>query len=277
MTNENSELIDETDDLNDAAPGKDRHFVTALARGLDVLGCFRASERFLGNQQIAQRTNLPKPTVSRLTFTLTQLGFLSYSETMGKYSLGTAVLSIGNAFLSGMSIRQLARPLMQELADSAGATVALGARDRLEMIYIESCRSSSSAFVLNLDAGSRIPLATTSMGRAYICGLPDMQRDRLLDNIKKDSGEEWSKIKLSIEQAQKEYETNGFCLSIGEWKKDVNAVAVPIIPADGSDVLAFNCGGPAFSLRRHTLEDHVGPALVALVNNIQTVMNRFQG
>lgn len=276
VSNEIDVLVDETDELNDSTPGKDRHFVTALARGLDVLSCFKPSERFLGNQQIAQRTGLPKPTVSRLTFTLTQLGFLSYSDTLGKYSLGTAVLSIGNAFLSSLSIRQLARPLMQEMADTVGASVSLGARDRHDMIYIESCRSSSSAFVLNLDVGSRIPIISTSMGRAYLCAISDIQRDRLLDIFKKEHGDEWPKLKLGIEQAQMEYEKNGFCLSIGDWKNDVNSVAVPFIPADGSEVLSFNCGGPAFALRRHTLEDHIGPTLVALVNNVQAVLNRSQ-
>lgn len=276
MSNEIDEQAGEIGELNDSTLEKDRHFVTALARGLDVLSCFKPSERFLGNQQISQRTNLPKPTVSRLTFTLTNLGFLSYSEALGKYSLGTAILSIGNAFLSSVSVRRLARPFMQELADNVSASVSLGAPDRLDMVYIENCRSIASTFSLNLDVGSRLPIATSSMGRAYLCALPDIQRDRLLDILRKEQGDEWPKIKLGIEQAQKEYEAHGFCLSIGEWKSDVNAVAVPFIPADGSEVLSFNCGGPAFTLRRHTLEDHIGPQLVALVNNIQSVLNRSQ-
>ena len=50
--------------------GKDRQFVTALARGLEILRCFQAGDPALGNQDIAERTGLPKPTVSRLTHTL---------------------------------------------------------------------------------------------------------------------------------------------------------------------------------------------------------------
>jgi len=110
MLEENLEITDATTDNNEEEPGKDRQFVTALARGLEVLRCFKPGEQFLGNQEIAKRAGLPKPTVSRLTYTLTQLGFLSYSEVLGKYSLGTGVLSIGNAFLSNMNIRQVARP-----------------------------------------------------------------------------------------------------------------------------------------------------------------------
>ncbi|HYM36238.1 MAG TPA: helix-turn-helix domain-containing protein, partial [Steroidobacteraceae bacterium] len=47
----------------------DRQFVAALARGLAILRCFRLGDRYLGNQEIAKRAGLPKPTVSRLTYT----------------------------------------------------------------------------------------------------------------------------------------------------------------------------------------------------------------
>lgn len=272
------ERLETDSEIDDKAPGdelvKDRQFVTALARGLDVLRCFKPGEQFLGNQEIARRTGLPKPTVSRLTYTLTQLGYMNYSENLGKYYLGTGVLSIGNAFLANMNIRQIARPLMQEMADHTHASVALGARERLDMLYIENCRSSSTAFTLNLDVSSRIPVASTSMGRAYLCGLAERQRDRLLDQIRTQNEAEWPRIKAGIEQALKDYQDKGFCLSIGDWKKDVNAVAAPFIPMDGSDVLAINCGGPSFNLRRHMLEDDIGPHLVALVKNIHAALSQ---
>ena len=53
---------------------KDRLFVTALARGLEILAAFRADDANLSNQQLAQRTQLPKSTVSRLCYTLIKLG-----------------------------------------------------------------------------------------------------------------------------------------------------------------------------------------------------------
>jgi hypothetical protein len=66
----------------------DRKFVTALSRGLEVLRCFGPRDRWLANQEIARRTGLAKPTVSRLAYTLTRLGHLRYSDTENKYALG---------------------------------------------------------------------------------------------------------------------------------------------------------------------------------------------
>ena len=79
---------------------EDRHFVTALARGLELLSCFRSGEKMLGNQELADRAKLPKSTVSRLTYTLTKLGYLQYDDEVGKYRLGTASLALGSAMLS---------------------------------------------------------------------------------------------------------------------------------------------------------------------------------
>ena len=84
-----SHLMDVRYDLADAGKN-DRQFVTALARGLEVLRAFGPGSGPLGNQEIAEFAGLPKPTVSRLTHTLTKLGYLNYLPRLGKYELGTA-------------------------------------------------------------------------------------------------------------------------------------------------------------------------------------------
>ena len=64
----------------------DRQFATTLARGLEVLRCFTPLEPLLGNKEISVRTGLPKPTVSRLTYTLTKLGYLRHNMRLGNTS-----------------------------------------------------------------------------------------------------------------------------------------------------------------------------------------------
>jgi DNA-binding IclR family transcriptional regulator len=252
-------------------PRRDRQFVEALARGLEVLRAFAPNHALLGNQEIARATGLPKPTVSRLTYTLTKLGYLTYSDRLGKYQLGAPALALGYAVLSNMGIRQLARPGMQELADYSGASVALGSRDRLSLIYIEYCRSNA-AVTLRLDLGSRVPIATTSMGRALLAGLPESERTHLMDFIAKREPDRWPQIRVGIERGLEDYATRGFTMSIGEWKADVNAVGVPLVPADGSPIIAFNCGAPSFQLSRERLESDIGPRLVNLVRSVEVLL-----
>ena len=73
----------------------DRSFVVALSRGLDVLRAFQPNDGLLGNQEIAARTKLPKPTISRLTYTLTKLGYLTPVPRFEKYQLAPAALALG--------------------------------------------------------------------------------------------------------------------------------------------------------------------------------------
>ena len=58
---------------------QDRDFVVALARGLELLRAFRCEGEALGNRDLAERAALSKSTVSRLTYTLHKLGYLSYN------------------------------------------------------------------------------------------------------------------------------------------------------------------------------------------------------
>ncbi len=252
---------------------KDRQFVTALARGLEILRAFVPNDGPLGNQEIAQRTGLPKPTVSRLTHTLTRLGYLNYLDRLEKYQLGTAVLSLGYAVLANLGIRMIARPFMQELADYGGASVSLGSRDRLNMVYIEHCRPDTP-ITLRLDLGSRIPLATTAMGRALLAALPDDERGYLMEHIAQADARQWPRVRAGIEQAIEDYRTRGFTLSVGDWQHDVHAVGVALKPPDGSPILALNCGGPAFLYDRKRLVNDLGPRLVNLVRNVEAAIGR---
>lgn len=250
----------------------DRKFVVALARGLDVLRAFTPSEGLLGNQEIVTRTGLPKATVSRLTYTLTKLGYLSHLDRLGKYQLAPAALSIGYSTLANMRIRQVARPHMQELANYADASVSLGSRDRLNLIYVEHCRSKA-AVMLRLDMGSRVPIATTAMGRALLASLPERERDWLLGHIARREGPRWPRIRAGIERATRDVASRGFAISVGDWQPDVSAVGVPLIPNDGSGVFAFNCGGPGFQFGRERLEMDIGPRLVNMVRNVEAALN----
>jgi len=264
------ELIDESDDT---APMKsnikeDRHFVTALARGLELLSCFRSGDKLLGNQELAERSKLPKSTVSRLTYTLTKLGYLQYDEHLGKYRLGTATLALGSAMLSKLDIRQLARPMMLELANFSHAMVSLGMRDRLNMIYVENCRSQA-ALTLSLDVGARIPIATTAMGRAYLAAVSENERNEILERLREVDTAAWPALRDKVLRAIEEYRELGCCTSFGDWQPDVNAIAIAFRPADSMAPLSINCGGPAFNLSPEFLLQEVRPRLLEIVRQLQ--------
>jgi DNA-binding IclR family transcriptional regulator len=251
----------------------DRQFVTALARGLEMLRAFRPEDGPLGNQELTERTGLPKPTVSRLTHTLTMLGYLEYVPRLSKYRIGLGVLSLGHACIAGAALRDAARPHMQKLANYADASVALGGRDRLAMIYLDVCRGSRTA-TFSLDPGARIPIQKTAIGNAYLWGLPEKERDFLLNAIRKRSGSEWSAIKKRLQAGFKSLERNGFCIADGTYERAIIGVGAVLALQSGAEVYAFSCSAPAFQFKSARLRDEVGPRLVSLVDAVRAAVSR---
>lgn len=255
------------DDEDGVANGSDRNFVTALARGMELLRCFSPQESLLGNQQLAAKSGLAKATVSRLTYTLSKLGYLRKHPASGKYQLDVGVLSFGYHMLSNLSIRSAANAFMVELATHAHAAVALAARDRLQMIYIDVVHGQSN-LTTRRQVGYQMPIHLTSIGRACMAAMSDADRETVLDEIRSQNPADWLDIRRALERAFKDYADYGYCLSIGEWQRDVNSVAVPYFhPEHG--LLAFNCGGPSFVLPREKLEDDIGPRLKHMVNQLR--------
>ena len=250
----------------------DRKFVVALSRGLDVLRAFHPRDGLLGNQEIAARTKLPKPTVSRLTYTLTKLGYLAQVSRFDKYQLAPPAMAIGYAALANLGIRGIAEVQMRKLAEETGGDVAVGARDRLSMMYFAQCRGAS-AWSAGLDTGSRIPISTTAMGRAYLYSLPEDQRAELLDKIKSRAGDTWPTIHAGIERAGETMAKYGFTISAGEWLDDVHGVGVALRMNDGTGPYAFNCGAPSFRFNEEKLMKEVGPRLAAMVRDIEAVLD----
>jgi DNA-binding IclR family transcriptional regulator len=249
----------------------DRSFVVALSRGLDVLRAFQPNDGLLGNQEIAARTNLPKPTVSRLTYTLTRLGYLTQVPRFEKYQLAPAAMALGYAALANLGVRHLSESFREEVMRETGGAVAVGARDRLSMIYVGQSRNGL-ALGVQLDVGSRIPIATTAMGRAYIWALPDEERTTLLRELKEHYGSRWSRMREGIERSGEMIERLGFALSVGEWQDDVHAAGVALKLNDGTGPYAFNCGAPAFRFTEERLRNDIGPRLVAMVRNIEAAL-----
>ncbi|KPD31793.1 MULTISPECIES: IclR family transcriptional regulator [Pseudomonas aeruginosa group] len=246
---------------------KDRQFVTALARGLELLRCFTPRESLLGNQELARKTGLPKPTVSRLTHTLTRLGYLRHLPQSGKYQLEAGVMSFGYAMLSNLSIRAVARPLMEEMAGYAKAAVAMAARDRLSMVYLDVVHGEAN-LTMRRQVGSHLSLYRSAIGRACLAALPEDEREFLLGHIRKRHPDDWPEVRKGLERAFRDYADYGFCLSLGKWQRDVNAVGVAL-RHESHGLLAFNCGGPSFHLKREKLEDDIGPRLLHMVHNIE--------
>lgn len=252
-------------------PPEDRHFVTALARGLDVLACFRSGEHLLSNHELAERCRLPKSTISRLVLTLTRQGYLVQDGDTGKFRLGDATLALGGAALARLDMAQMARPLMQALADESRGMVALAIRNRTSMIYLEVCRSDV-AISADLGVGSRLPIVTSAIGRAYLAGIDEVERNELLERVRQRNPAAWPKVTQDVQAAMQHYRSFGCTASFNDWQRGVNAIAVPVAAGLNRPVVAINCGGPVAVMSESYLISSVRPRMLELAVRLQAML-----
>lgn len=243
--------------------------VSALKRGIEVLHCFSGGTRSMSNGELSRMTGVPKATVARLTATLVGLGLLRQDPETEKYSLGAGVLSLAEAFLSGLDVRAIARPHMTKLAEQFGGSAYLGVCDGLEMVIIESSRARASMLTLRLDVGSRLPMATSALGRAYLSALPVDERSRLLAKLEEKNPGDWPKLGQGVETALRDAAALGYCASMGELRSEINSIATPILLPVG-DRIAINCGGPAFAFSEAKLRGEIAPRLLSAAQAIAT-------
>ena len=248
-------------------PARQQNTVSALKRGIAVLKCFAHGSRSLSNGEIAALTRVPKPTVTRLAATLVSLGLMRQDPETEKYSLGAGVLSLAQSFLSGLDVRAYARPHMHRLAEALGGSVFLAIRDGLEMVLIETCRARSSVLTVRLEVGSRLPIAASALGRAYLSSLDAADRAQLIEQLQRSSTADWLRLGAGLEQALRDAAAQGYCASIGELRTEVNSIAVPL-SLPGGERVAINCGGPAFAFPETRLREEVAPRLLAAARAI---------
>ena len=249
-------------------PEGDRHFIVALARGLEILRVFRSNEESLGNTEIAKRCGLPKSSVSRFTHTLTIIGYLQLIPASGKYRLGLPSMSIGGTKFLNFYVKEYCKPLIHELANKTNSLIALGSPEGLDMLYLEAFRGNEIVTV-SLNVGSKIPMATTSMGRAYLAACPSYEQGRLFHEIEAIYPDTWPIIKKGISQSFKDLKTLGCCCSFGDWNPNVNGIAVPINLGPGLLPMVLSSAGASHTLTKSIFMEKIKPELISTAKEIE--------
>ena len=233
-------------------------FINSLARGMDILRAYQEKPGPLSNKELVAFTGLTKGTVSRLTYTLTRLGYLIQCGT--KYDLSPQILTLSYPYLLSQKVRNVGYPYLAEIAEQGVYSLALAVPNGHNMVYILEAESQKLN-ALRLEVGVRIEMVKTALGRAYLGGLNDDQLHAIYSQLMHVYGDEWPEWMQRIEKSRSEVQSAGFCLVEQEWRTDMRSVAVPVYSNDGTVKAAVNCTGPTFAVSRHVLKNDIGPRL----------------
>lgn len=252
------------------AEQSDPSFATTLAHGLDVLAAFRHSSGALSNADLAASTGLSRPTVSRLTHTLAQLGYLK-RDAKGRFELGLGILAAAYPVLSPLKVRQLARPLMRDFAAYTGGTVSIAMPFGLDFIYVETLRTTDAVPHMP-DVGFTGTMATTAVGRALLSLFTADERDNYVKAVKAERPEELKYVQARTLPDSELCRERGFAVSLGEWRREIFGVAAPLYRTPAGDCLSVNCGIPSFRFSAEQIERECGPRILGLARSIKSLV-----
>ncbi len=250
---------------------RDTQFASTLAHGIDILSCFRADSPVLANKDFAQQTGLSKSAVARLTHTLLLLGFLQRDAHTTGYRLGASVLAMCHPLLASMPIRQVARPLMKQLAHHAKGAVSLVVRDRLQMTCVETARANES-LQTRPDIGAAWPLLASAAGKAWLCRASEEERTSVLNQLRVADADQYARHFASLETARQEIERKGYCGNNLQWRPDAYGFAAALCRPYNSLVYVFNCGVPASDGSYRIRAADLGPRLAALAREVEVLL-----
>src|SRR5215475_4294854 len=252
----------------------DPSFATTLAHGLDLLAAFRNGPGPLSNADLAAFTGLSRPTVSRLTYTLAQLGYLR-RDAKGRFELGLGVLATAYPLLSAISVRRTARPLMREFAAYAGGTVSIAMPFGLDFIYVETLRTTDAVPHLP-DVGFSSSLAPTAVGRALLSLYSKDELNTYVKRVTKERPGEADYVERRTLPDIELCKERGFAVSLGEWRREIFGVAAPLYRTASGDCLSVNCGIPSFRFSAEQVERECGPRILGLARSIRSLVEDEQ-
>jgi IclR family pca regulon transcriptional regulator len=221
------------------APDNARDFVTALARGLEVIQAFGADAPEMTLSEIARRTALSAATVRRSLITLEQLGYVRRHER--RFLLGPKVLTLGASYLESMNLKDVAQPHLVQLVERFHDAASLTVLDRFEVVYIAHVPSDQRVRH-GRSVGSRLPAHATSTGIVLLAHAGDEHRRELMRTAPFPSFTDRTPVTARDLRARvAQATTDDFAIARDTIEYGAIALAVPVRDGQGRVVAALNC------------------------------------
>lgn len=223
----------------DRAPGPPQ--LQSVLAALDVLDCFTTAEE-LGVTDVARRLGVAKSTAHRLLTALCARGLAERVPATGHYRLGLHLWELGQLVQDRTPLRHLALPMLEEVRLRTRLTTHLSIADGPDVVFVERLSSLSGISMLG-ERGRRVPLHTTSAGKAIAAFNPEVSLARVaagfpvLTEHTIASAERWEDCLADVRR-------RGSAVSDSENLPGLASVAAPIIDTSGVAVAAVSVAGP---------------------------------
>jgi IclR family transcriptional regulator, pca regulon regulatory protein len=242
-------------------------YVQSLERGLAVIRAFGAETPELRLSDVARATGLTRATARRFLLTLVRLGYVRQDGS--NFSLRPRVLELGYAYLSALSLPEVAHPHMESLVAEVNESSSIAVLDDLDIVYVARV-PTQRIMTITIAVGTRLPAYATSMGRVLLAGLDqDTLVERLerveLESFTPTTAPDIATLRRRIDRAREA----GWAAVDQELEQGVRSAAVPIRDAAGTVAAALNVSVHATRMTMQALRKEVVPHLLRTAGAIE--------
>jgi IclR family transcriptional regulator, pca regulon regulatory protein len=249
---------------------REARYSQSLERGLSVLGCFTPARPVLGIADLADDLGMSRSTTHRYVITLQELGYLEQVRGR-KYRLALGVCDLGMSVLHSTSLREHARPLLEELCQRTPYTVSIAVLDWSEIVYVDRVRSprGQGSMEMGLAPGSRLPVYCTAMGKLLLAYLPERQQRDLIRELELSRHTPNTIVsKRALRAELEQIREDGLAVSDQELAVGLESIAVPVRSESDDVVAAVNIVAHSSRIGLEKLVDELAPHLVSTADRL---------
>lgn len=216
--------------------------VQSIDRAIEILECFNENEIELSLADICNKVKIPKPTVLRIVSTLASHGYLLQNDEQ-QYKLGLKFMYLASLVKGSIHIRNIALPMMKQLADETGETVDLNVLDKHERICLEKVESVHQLRNI-IQIGERNTLMRGASGKALLAFQDENYIKNTFDYYGISDSDFIDRFLKELEQVKEQ----GYAISYGERVPEAFAISSPIFDHCNKVNACITLTGPSFRL-----------------------------
>jgi IclR family transcriptional regulator, pca regulon regulatory protein len=250
-------------------PGARRSvFVQSLDRGLAVMRAFSGDRPHLTLTEVAREAGITRAAARRFLLTLVDLGYVASNGR--EFSLRPRVLELGYAYLSSMTLPEIAQPHLEALVEKVRESSSIAVLDGDHVVDITRVRAPG-ILVVAVPVGTRFPVHASSKGRVLLANLPPDELSRRLAGIRFDRLTSRTVVnKARFREILAEVRAQGYAIADQELEDGLRSIAVPIRDATGKAIAGANISAYANRVTVQDMERRILPELRAAVVEIES-------
>jgi len=245
-----------------AAPtqGREADFVQSLQRGLAVIRAFDAASPALTLSEVARATGLARAAARRFLLTLVDLGYMRVEDR--RFTLTPRVLELGHAYLSSLTLPDIALPYMRDFVAAIRESSSLCVLDGDHIVYVARVPANRIMSV-SISVGTRFPAFATSLGRVLLAGQTDewlagYLASAELTPITARTIADPKQLAAELDRVRRQ----GWAMVDQELEEGVRSLAAPIHDAAGKVAAAINVSVHASRWSLESMREQLLPPLL---------------